>query len=82
MGLTGPNPYAEYIATTPELADILGPIDELHKPLILGVYGLIIVLSLIFQGGTACYYFTRKRHLQAYLDQTPDWVIQCQQDAT
>ncbi|MCP4606645.1 MAG: hypothetical protein GY847_40085 [Proteobacteria bacterium] len=39
-----------------------------------GFYGLIILLSLVFQAGMALYYFTRKRYIEAFNEQTPKWV--------
>ncbi len=46
-------------------------------PLVIyGFYGLVIVLSAAFQGGLAAYYFTRRRPLEAFNLQTPDWVRQ------
>jgi hypothetical protein len=39
-----------------------------------GFYSLVILLSVGFQGGLAMYYFTRKRHLEAFTAATPAWV--------
>ena len=75
QGWTGPNPYAEHMVHV-ELASMLGPIDTLQKAITLAVYGTVIVLSILFQGSTALYYFTRAKPLQTYLSQTPDWIRQ------
>ena len=75
---TGPNPYADQIKAMPELEQMLGPIDELHLLLAVAVYGCVIVFSMIFQGLNALYYFTRRKHLDAYLDQTPSWIVDLQ----
>ena len=81
--LTGPSLYAEQIAAGPEMARVLGPIEDLSFTITLAVYGSIIVGSVLFQGLNAMYYFTRSRHLQAYLTETPQWVIDLQRrDAT
>jgi hypothetical protein len=42
------------------------------------VYGTVIVLSIIFQGLTACYYFTRRKYVEAYVRETPQWVLDVQ----
>ncbi len=76
--LTGPSPYAEHIAANDEVASILGPIDELHTLIAIVVYGSVIVLSIVFQGATAWYYFSRLKHLRAYVQETPDWVVELQ----
>jgi len=79
VGLVGPDPYETYIKSSPELRSMLGSIQHLHKVLTLAIYGGVIVLSLVFQGFNAVYYFSRAKYLQAYLDQTPKWIVQIQQ---
>ena len=37
-------------------------------------YGLVIALSVLFQGGMALYYFTRRRALERYRRDTPEWA--------
>ena len=54
--------------------DIYGLIERWAPLMIYGFYGLIIVLSVFFQGGMALYYFTRKHHLEAFNKQTPPWI--------
>lgn len=39
-----------------------------------GFYSLVLILSVCFQGGLALYYFTRRRHLLAFAQTTPEWV--------
>jgi len=78
IGLTGPNPYQAYIDQSPELDSMLGPIVGLHVILTLGVYGTVIVVSVIFQGLNALYYFKRGKLLETYLRQTPPWIIELQ----
>lgn len=63
------------ISANPELSQLLGANgQQLYETLNLVVYGGVIVLSVIFQGGNAIYYFTRRKYLVAYLQQTPQWV--------
>ncbi|XAL99820.1 hypothetical protein OT109_00220 [Phycisphaeraceae bacterium D3-23] len=76
--LTGPSPYAEAIATTPELAPTLEPIEEMMRLAALAVYGSILVVGLLTQGLLALYYFTRRSHICTYLDQTPAWIVELQ----
>ena len=73
-----PDPYAEEIAREPMLADMLAPMSEVHMQLTLAIYGGLILGTLVFQGLNARYYFSRAEHLAAYLDETPDWVIDLQ----
>ena len=37
-------------------------------------YGGVIALSVLFQGGNALYYFTRRRHVEDFIAETPEWV--------
>lgn len=55
-------------------ASIDASIDRWAPMATYGFFGLVIVLSAAFQGGLAGYYFTHRRHLNAYLAQTPPWV--------
>lgn len=77
-GLSGPDPYQAYIDSSPELQSMLGPLGQLHRTLTVAVYGGLIVLSVVFQGGNAVYYFSRGKYLQAYLTQTPAWIVDMQ----
>lgn len=73
--LTGPGPYEQMIQQHPELASMLEPIHELLFTATLAAYALILIVGVASQGATAWYYFTRKKHLHAYIEQTPEWVI-------
>jgi hypothetical protein len=60
-----------------ELDSVLGSsggFAELYKTMAYAVYGGAIVLSVVFQGGNAFYYFTRRRHVEDFVAETPQWV--------
>ena len=80
--LTGPSPYESALAAGGQAAQMLGSIEQLHTTLIFGVYGSLIFVSLVVQGGNAWYYFTRARQIQAYSTQTPQWIIDLQQSGS
>ena len=42
------------------------------------IYGGLIAGTLVFQGLNSFYYFTRRKHLEAYLIETPEWVVELQ----
>jgi hypothetical protein len=65
-------------AADSQVVEMLGPIEDLQKTITLAVYGSLIFLSIIFQGGTAWYYFTRSRYLRAYVSDTPAWIVDLQ----
>jgi hypothetical protein len=60
--------------TERELLSMAGDLEGLYKTATLAMYGGAIVLSLLFQGGNALYYFTRRRHVEDFIAETPQWV--------
>ncbi|MCX5653430.1 MAG: hypothetical protein NTY65_02095 [Planctomycetota bacterium] len=83
-------------AMSPEFRAQLGAMPDMEReidrnieqwaPLVTyGFYSLVIVLSVLFQGGLALYYFTRQKFLDAFQRGTPPWVrrllIECGPDA-
>ena len=73
--MIGPNYYDEQIMKMPQLAPTLEPLGELYQLISILVYGSIIVISIVFQGLTAWYYFSRTKILRAYVEQTPSWIL-------
>jgi hypothetical protein len=57
-----------------ELLSMVGDLEGLYKTASLALYGGAIVLSVLFQGGNAIYYFTRRRHVEDFIAETPQWV--------
>ncbi len=72
---TGPSPYAQAVAASPELADTLAPLEDLIRQVTAATYGLVGVLSVAFQVGAIAYYRTRRKHIVNYVAQTPAWVL-------
>lgn len=84
-GLTGAGPFAAEIKANPEITAALGSLgnfDSLYKVIVVAFYGTVIVLSAIFQGLNALYYFTCRKHVEAYVQETPDWVLDLQRMTT
>lgn len=79
--LAGPGSYAQTIQENPELAEVLGPMEDLMSMIIVLVYGSAILLTIPYQALIAWYYFSRAKHLKAYIDQTPQWVTDLQRAA-
>jgi hypothetical protein len=85
VGFTDAGPFAAEIKANPELRSALGSLkdfDSLYKRLVIAVYGTIIVLSAIVQGLNALYYFTRRKHVESYVQETPRWVLDLQRMTT
>ena len=79
-GLTGNSPIAAEFKANPDLASVLSPreFDRIYRLLVILVYGSVIVVSVIFQGWNAAYYFTRRKHIETYVRETPAWVLDLQ----
>jgi hypothetical protein len=80
-GLCGQSPFTAEIGRHPELADArgaLGQFDALYKGLVVIIYGGVIASSLVFQGLNALYYFSRRKQIEAYVRETPPWVLNLQ----
>jgi hypothetical protein len=60
--------------TERELLSMAGDLEGLYKTVTLAMYGGAIVLSVLFQGGNALYYYTRRRHIEDFIAETPQWV--------
>ena len=74
--VAGPGPYDSYLAAGGETAKLVEPIDQMNRAIMSAFYAMLLCVSVIAQGCTALYYFTRRRHMIAYLEKTPDWVIE------
>lgn len=81
--LNGDNSFAMQLQAEPELQEALGSLDgveELYGSVVVAVYGSVIVASIFFQGLNALYYFTRRKHVEAYVQATPDWALDVLRD--
>ncbi|MEX2309367.1 MAG: hypothetical protein WD738_17340 [Pirellulales bacterium] len=73
---------AAELQASPELVTALGSLDEfdgIYRRVVVAFYGAIISLSALFEGLNAFYYFTRSKHVDAYLQETPAWVQEIEQ---
>jgi hypothetical protein len=74
----GGSEYASIIASDPDLAKMLGPIEGLTRMIMTTVYATLMAVGVFGQGSLALYYFTRRAHLRVYLAHTPPWIIEMQ----
>jgi hypothetical protein len=69
----------QQLANSPELSQAgLGSIESLAKMLGLLIYGTLAAVAIFGQGGTALYYATRRKHVEAYRRETPQWILDAQ----
>jgi hypothetical protein len=69
---------ASEISQYPEIADVYGDIESLTRNILTIVYGGVILFGLLGPGLTALYYYTRKSHIERYLQSTPKWILDLQ----
>ena len=79
--LVGPSAYEQVIERNPELADILGSSEQMVRGIAVMVYGLAILLTVPYQGLVAWFYFSRAKHVNRYVENTPEWITQVQRAA-
>jgi hypothetical protein len=56
----------------------LPELESLVRLLALVLYATLAAVAVIVPGLSAVYYWTRKPHLQAYLEHTPGWIMDLQ----
>jgi hypothetical protein len=80
--MTHPNPLGQLITESAELSEVLGAegvgsdFDELYRSVTTMFYTVVIIVTALSQGACALYYWTRLKHLDAFLAQTPAWVVE------
>jgi hypothetical protein len=82
--LTGASSLSAELQAYSELESSLGPmndIETLARQLIVAFYGSVVALSVVFQGINSLYYFTRRKHVEAYVANTPTWIRELQTSA-
>jgi hypothetical protein len=72
---TGQGIFTQAIQSDPSIAQSLGSDQSLINGISELFYELLIVVSLLAQGGMALYYFSRRKHVEAFLRETPAWII-------
>lgn len=66
---------AELTKGMPDMARSTDALIDQWAPLAMfGFYSLVVLLSIVFQGGMALYYYTRRRYVDAFNRQTPAWI--------
>ncbi len=81
VGLTSEDPFLAELKANPEIQAVFGSpveLDQTYRLLVVAFYGAVIVLSVVFQGLSALYYFSRRKYVEAYLRDTPEWVLDLQ----
>ena len=59
-----------------QVAEMLEPIDALHRLVAVAVYVLVIVVGGGSTGAMCLYYFTRRTCIETQLRESPEWVVE------
>lgn len=79
--------WSIYQAVHNPITDVAGleaigdSVGSLVTEVTVAVYAGVIVLSLLFQGLNARYYFARTQIVKDYVKQTPEWVLDLQRSS-
>ena len=71
---------AEQLASSPDLAQagLTVSLDSMARLLGILIYGTLATVAIFGQCGTALYYLTRRKHVEAYRRETPQWILDAQ----
>jgi len=69
---------SQQLAGMPEMGALGNDLDQLTRMIGVLIYGVLAAVAIFGQGGTALYYLTRKKYVDAYLRETPAWIIDAQ----
>jgi MFS family permease len=69
---------AKQLAGMPDMGAMGRDIDQITRTIGLMVYGGLAAVAIFGQGGTALYYWSRRKFVEAYLNETPKWIIDAQ----
>jgi hypothetical protein len=72
------NPQLDQVTQSLRDAGVQLDLRQLERTIALLIYGALAAVAIFGQGGTALYYFTRRKHLESYLRDTPPWILQAQ----
>jgi hypothetical protein len=85
---SGEASLSDELAKYPELSELISGLDDpnvaqtvdafgqMYRWGIVAVYLSLIGFAIVVQGGIAAYYMSRRKHVRAFVANTPDWVVE------
>ncbi len=64
------------LVTVGDVGASTGQINSIAYTAVYWAYGSLVVFGLLVDAPMALYYFYRRRQLEAYLRETPEWIVQ------
>ncbi len=78
VSVTNGSSLASVQSQDPQVAQLLASSQGFVQSITAIVYGALIAVAVGGCGGMILYYLSRRRHLQEYLQKTPQWIIAMQ----
>lgn len=69
-----PEMQQQLAESNPELAGMMANLQSIGPTVVYTFFGFIVLTSLMFQGGMALYYLSRRRRIQRFHQELPPWV--------
>lgn len=73
------NGMEELKSQGPEVAQFMAGYAGMVDAISYLIYGTLALVAIFGQGGTALFYLSRRKYIESYATQTPQWIIQAQQ---
>ena len=64
--------------TSQDMAQLGVDVQSLARTIGWLIYGTLAAVAIFFQGGLALFYFSRHKHMEKYIADTPAWIVQAQ----
>ena len=77
--LTSGHSMDEFKSQGPEVAQFMSGYSGMMDAATYLIYGILALVAIFGQGGTALFYLSRRKYIEEYASQTPQWIIQAQQ---
>ena len=61
-----------------QAAQMLVPYQNLVQLVVIAFYATVMFVAILGPGLTAVYYYSRVKYIDAYLQQTPAWILELQ----
>jgi len=77
--LTQPGALQQAAGNDVQLNSMLAPWEGFERMAYIAIYSTMVAAAILGCGGTALYYARKKPQIEAYLRETPPWIVELQQ---
>lgn len=76
--LTHPSELQEALGNEAQVSSLVGSITQFERMGYIALYSTMIAAAILGCGGTALYYARQQKNIEAYVRETPSWIIELQ----